>query len=140
EVVSVSAQSLEGAALTPVFGSAVSTSTGFKVQIGNYDPAFTWSAAATAGGTATVNSNGVLVVSGVASGTTSQATVQVTRQGYATDSAAISATSLPGPARQPVFGTVARTADGFQVAIQNYSPAFVWSLSATSGSASVDNA
>ncbi len=81
------------AARTPVFGTPTPAATGFTVQISNYDAQWTWGASATNGGSAAVSTTGLVTVTGVAPGTSSQVTVTTTRNGYVDGSASVSATS-----------------------------------------------
>ena len=73
-------------ALKPVFGGATSTTTGFSFQISNYDSAYTWNGSATAGGTVTISSSGLVTVSSLSSGSSSTVTITTTRNGYGTAS------------------------------------------------------
>ena len=70
-------------ALIPTLGSPTVSSTGFTVQITNYDNLFTWSAAATAGGSVAISSTGLITVSGLSPSTTSVLAVTSLRAGYA---------------------------------------------------------
>ena len=83
------------AALTPTFGTPTPTADGFRVTISNYNADYTWAGTATASGTVTVNSSGLVTVSGVAAGTSSTATITATRTNYTVGSATVSGTSIP---------------------------------------------
>jgi len=82
------------AALTPTFGTPTPTASGFTVQITNYDAAYTWAGTATASGSASINSSGLVTVTGVAAATLSSLTVTTTRTDYLTGTASVSGTSL----------------------------------------------
>ena len=75
-------------ALTPTFGQPAPQKGGFVVQITNYDTNYTWSASPSAG-TASIRSNGLMSVEGLADGQSSTVTVTTTRSGYATGSASV---------------------------------------------------
>lgn len=102
-----------GSALTPTFATATSTNDGFTVQISNYDNAFTWSASVTNGGTATINSSGLVTVTGVAPYTSSTVTINTSRTNYTSGSASTSKTSalnkpsVPRNVTTSVSGTTA---------------------------------
>lgn len=94
----VDGTSLQGGALIPAFAVPVATNDGFTVAITNYDDDFTWAGTATAGGVVAINSTGntaaTAVVTGVAPSTLSTATITASRNGYASGSADVTATSL----------------------------------------------
>ena len=121
-----------GAALNPIFGSPSSTTNGFTVQITNYDPAFTFSGTATASGIVSINGTGFVTVTGLATGTSSTATILTTRTGFNSGSGTVTGSSNPGlAALNPTFGSPTSTVDGFTVQITNYDPAFAFSGTAT---------
>jgi titin len=124
-----------GAALQPSFGTPTRTADGFTVQIENYDAAFSWSAAPTAG-SATVDSSGLMTVTGLVPGGGASVAVGTTRIGFADGAQTVSGSALEA-ALVPVFGTPTRTADGFTVQIENYDAAFAWSADSVDGAATV---
>lgn len=127
----VTASSLN-AALTPVFGTPTRTADGYTVQITNYNAAFTWNGTATATTNAVVISgSGLVTVSGVAPATVADTTVTTTRTGYIGGTATLENTAALNAALVPTFGTAVSTADGFQVTVTNYDPAFTWEVEAT---------
>ena len=71
------------AGLTPVFGARTPDyySPGFKYQIANYDPAYTWTVTSTVG-TATINSSGLVSVAPVGAKQSATLTVSTRRTGY----------------------------------------------------------
>jgi hypothetical protein len=81
--------------LTPTFGARVPDyyAPGFKHQISNYDPAYTWTVTSSVG-TATINSSGLVSVAGVGAKVSATVTVTTNRTGY--NSANASVTSV-GP-------------------------------------------
>ena len=81
-------------ALTPTFGSTTATADGFTVQISNYSSDYTWGGTATASGSVAISDTGLVTVTGVASGTSSTATITTTRTSYTGGSATVSATSI----------------------------------------------
>lgn len=81
--------------LAPIIGPRTPDyySPGFKHQISNYDPAYTWTVSSTVG-TASINSSGLVSVAGVGARISATLTVTTTRAGY--NSASASVTSV-GP-------------------------------------------
>lgn len=125
-----------GSELTPTFDTPIRTSDGFTTQITNYDPSFTWDLSATSG-TGSINSSGVLTVTGITAGSTSTVTVDTSRAGYANGSSTVSGSALDA-GLTPSLGTPTSTIDGFTVAVNNYDPHFTWSVSTDAGSATID--
>ena len=74
--------------LTPSFGSPSSQTSGFTVQITNYDSAYTWSQE-TSRGSVTRNSDGLLTVTGLSAGQSATVTVTTTRSGYSEASSTV---------------------------------------------------
>jgi len=67
----------------PSIATPVPNNTGFTAQINNYDSSFTWTVSASnTAATASVNSSGVLTVTGLALGDTSTATVKAAKTGF----------------------------------------------------------
>ncbi len=120
-------------ALIPTFGTPTSTLDGFTVLITNYDAAFNYGGTATASGSVSINIfTGLVTVTGVAPGTSSTATITTTRTGYNSGSATVTGSSTIRPtANNPTFGTPISTANGFNVQITNYDPAFTYGGTAT---------
>ena len=103
--ISGSSGSLNGAN-TPAFGATTATANGFRVQITNYNGAFTYGGTATANGTVAISNTGLVTVSGVAPNTSSTATITTTRANYASGSAQVTATSLASiPTAPMAIGT-----------------------------------
>ena len=76
------------------------------MQISNYDPNFTYGGTATAGGTVSIDGNGLVTVSGLAANTASTTTITTTQTGYASGSSQNTVTSLNfGPATQLTLTT-----------------------------------
>jgi hypothetical protein len=80
--------------LTPSFGARVadSYSGGFKYQITNYDPSYTWTVTATSG-SASISSSGLLSVVSVPAKQSSTLTVTTRKTGYNSGSASITSVS-----------------------------------------------
>jgi Trypsin len=85
-------------ALSPTFGSVNTSSTGFTVQILNYDSTYTWAAKITTsnspGGSANINSSGLLTVSGLPSSTAVSVSVTTDKTGYPQGIGTINGTTL----------------------------------------------
>ena len=82
-----------GAGLVPTFGAPTPTSSGFTVQITNYDAAYTWTGTASASGAVSISGSGLVTVIGVAANTSSVVTITTIRSGFANGAATVSATS-----------------------------------------------
>ena len=123
------------AALTPAFGTTTATADGFTVVISNYDSAYTWAGMATASGSVGITDNldgtGLATITGVATNTSSTATITTTQTGYAGGSTTTSAVTSLNTALTPTFGTPVKTADGFTVQIANYNTSYAWAGTAT---------
>ena len=109
---------------------------GFTFDIANYDVNATYTVGATSGGIAMIDSFGQVVVTGVAPGVISMATVTATRGGYTTMAAALSASALD-TGTTPTFSALTRTSDGFTFAIANYSPSTTYLVTATGSATAV---
>ena len=127
------------AALNPTFSTPTTTTTGFTVQISNYDAAFTWDTATVTSGIVARDSFGLLTVTGLTAGESSTLTQTTSRAAYnnGTGSVTSNATALLSPLN-PTFSATTSTADGFTVTITNFDSAFTWdTATVTSGIVSV---
>lgn len=86
----VSATSMIGLALVPTFETATATTDGFKVQISNFDSAYSWSGSVVPAATVNIGSAGLVSVTGVAPGTNLSASISTSRIGYNSGSSTIS--------------------------------------------------
>ena len=86
------APSGSSAGLTPLFGSAASNDGRFTVQVTNYDSAFTYAVSSSAG-QASINSTGLVTVSGLGIDQSLTVTVTTTRTGYSSASGTLSGRS-----------------------------------------------
>jgi uncharacterized repeat protein (TIGR02543 family) len=89
----VASGSALNAAKVPVIGNIVTLTGGFTAAVTNYDSAFTWNVSSSLG-TATINTQGGISVSGVAPSTSVQLTVNATRATYAAGSTQTTVTTL----------------------------------------------
>ena len=96
-----------GSTSTPALGAPTPTATGFTVQISNYDANFAYGGTATAGGTLSISGTGLVTVSGVATNTSSTATVTTTQTGYVSGSAQVTAVSLAAPGAPTAVSAIA---------------------------------
>ena len=127
------------AALNPTFSTPTTTTTGFTVQISNYDAAFTWDTATVTSGIVARDSFGLLTVTGLTAGQTSTLTQTTSRAAYnnGTGSVSSNATALLSPLN-PTFSATTSTTDGFTVTITNFNSSFTWdTATVTSGIVSV---
>ena len=81
------------------------TSDGFTVEITNFDDRYTWSGTATNGGSVTIDSAGLVSVTGVAPNTRTTATITSTKTGARTTSRTVSATSLAASMQKITVGS-----------------------------------
>ncbi len=117
-----------GAPRIPIFDTTTATSNGFILQIGNWDPAFTWSGTNSLGGTVSISASGLITVTGINPGTFSTVTIQTSRTGFDSGiSTSNPIKSINGSAKVPTFGTATPTSDGFTFQITNYDTATIWS-------------
>jgi hypothetical protein len=130
---SLTATSITGAGIAPTFGTVTQLVNGYRVEIANYNPNFSYEGTATNNGSVSVGSDGFVTVSEVAGGIESVLSLTVTREGYTNASATFSAFSLDAPALVPIFDTPISNETGFSVAILNYDASFTYTLSATNG-------
>jgi hypothetical protein len=104
---------------------------GFIITIYDFTNAYEWSVTSDAG-SATIDSAGLVHVTGLLPGQSATITVTTTRtngapgSGTTTDSAATATYT-------PIMGTPVRLANGFAVQVTNFAPGFTWALT-TEGS------
>lgn len=75
-------------ALVPTFGTPAPTTDGFSVQITNYDAAYSWTGAVTAG-SVTIDGSGLAAVTGLTTDATQTLTVTTRRTAYDSGSATV---------------------------------------------------
>ena len=126
-----------GNALNPLFATATSNTSGFSASMTNFDSRFTYTASTTAG-TASVGSTGTVSVTGLTPGTTATVTVRTSRSGYLAGSGTLTGSPSTGAARNPLFSPPTPTVNGFTVQVSNYDATFQWSVTATPGSATIN--
>ena len=127
----------DGNSLTPTFAALTSTADGFTVQVSNYDAEFTWDVATTVG-SASISDTGLITVIGLGAGQSATVTVSASRAGFNDGEAEVTGSANVGAALTPEFGAVSSSADGFTVQVSNYDAAYVWEVSASTGSAAID--
>jgi titin len=127
----------DGNSLRPTFAALTSTADGFTVQISNYDEEFTWDVATTAG-SASIGNTGLITVIGLGAGQSATVTAIASRAGFNDGESEVTGSANVGAALKPEFGAVSSTADGFTVQVSNYDAAYVWEVSALTGSAAID--
>jgi titin len=127
-----------GTALTPEFGAVSSTADGFTAQVSNYDAEFTWDVVTTAG-SASIDGAGLITVIGLGAGQSATVTATASRAGFNDGSAAVIGNAAAGAALTPEFGAPSSNVTGFIVQVSNYDVAFVWEVSASTGSAAIND-
>ena len=123
--------------LTPSFGAPVATSDGFTVQVSNYDDNYSWTVTSTAG-SASINTSGLVTLTGLTPGQSATVTVTATRAGVDDGSADVTGSASIADALTPSFDTPSSTAVGFTVQVNNYDGDFTWTVSASAGSVSIN--
>jgi hypothetical protein len=86
--------------LNPIFSSPTSTASGFTSQITNYDSSYTWGAIISSVNTsaaASINSAGLLTVSGISAGQNASVTVSTNKTGAAQGQGVVSGSSISAP-------------------------------------------
>jgi hypothetical protein len=122
----------------PAFAATTRTSTGFTVQVTNYDNTFTWAVTTTVG-TASISATGLVTVAGVPANTSAIATITSSKAGVTSKSATSTATSLKTAVFTPTVGLPTSTAAGFTVQVTNYDASYNWSGTANFGNVTVSN-
>jgi hypothetical protein len=99
---SASGKALSG--LKPAFGSVSTNSTGFTVQVSNYDAGSTWNISATHG-SAAINGSGLVSVTGLTESQSSTVTVSTTKTGVPSDSSTVTSAAA-GTTTQVITNSV----------------------------------
>ena len=125
--------------ISPILAKPISNSSGFSMQITNFDEYFDWSATAT-NGQAVVDSSGYVQVKQVDLSKLSKITVTASRSGtiygqqiglgYSTPSALV---------LKPILGTEENYSDGFTIPITNFDSMYTWSVSSQGGYATLSS-
>ena len=108
-------------------------------QITGYDTDYRWSVESDHGTASLNDETGAISVTGLDHGQEATVTVRTSRDEYTDGSATVSGSALEAP-RDATFGAIVRTADGFRVPITNHLGGFTWQVSASVGTAVIDNA
>lgn len=131
-----------GLSFAPVFDTPVSTSSGFTVNVTNYDAAYVWQSAIVIVGSGTVSigtaANGKLplTVTGMAAGAASTISITSSRQNYTDGVSSISGSALKA-ALTPTVGNIVATTEGFTASITNFDSAFQWVGTSTLGTVAI---
>jgi titin len=123
------------AGTAPTFSDRVSTDTGFRFTIANYDPSLSYAFSAT--GSATVIRSGAIVtVTGLSNGASADVTVVASDPGVSIAAASESgAALLSGTA--PTVSAVSVTADGYTFTITNLDADAAYTVSSTAGTVNI---
>lgn len=127
-----------GTALTPTFGVLSKTKTGFTVQLKNYDSSYSF-VVSTTKGSIVISKTGLITVTGLTSGQSATVSVSTSRPGYSNGKTSVTGSSLVGSGLTPTFGQITKTSTGFTVKVSNYSSAYGWKVSTTSGKVSINS-
>ena len=119
--VSFTTSSLVANALTPSFSRVTSTSTGFTAQILNYDSSYSWAANITTGnapsGSVSINSTGLISVTGLPASTTISISVTTNKSGFPQGIGSINAITLASP-----IDTISPTVVNNSLSMTGYAP------------------
>jgi hypothetical protein len=133
-----SASLTSNSALTPTLTVASESETEVTVQIENYDSAFTWEADTNGDGSASIDSSGLITITGLYGGQPVALTVNSTRYGYSPGTNQLEVQTLDY-AKIPEGSVVEQTPDGFVIQIVNYESRYDWSASTSAGSVSINS-
>jgi hypothetical protein len=123
---------------TPNFQLISQTASSYSVQITNFDPSVGWNWTATAGELNGSNT-GVLSVSNLKRGQSSTITVTANKIGYLPAVATYTQTSQPPPLNLiPTMGQISANSSTATIPVSNFDSYFDWSVSTSTGSASID--
>jgi titin len=125
------------AGTVPTFSTPLQTADGYTFTIDNYSSSVSYDASPT-GGSASVDTSGLVTVTGLEPGTAATTTVTATQDGFTTTSDSTTGSALDA-GEVPTLSTPERTADGYTFTIDNYSSSVTYDVAATDGSASVDS-
>ena len=126
------------AGVVPAFSAPVATADGFTFDVTNYDPNALYTLGASNGGTAAIDSEGHVTVTGLAPGDSSTVDVMVSVSGSLSSFGSVTGTALLAGVT-PAFSAPTSTADGFTFDITNYDPSAMYTFSTTGGVATVDS-
>jgi hypothetical protein len=124
--------------LIPTLTDEQATATGWEARIANYDPASTWTVSTTVGTATVVVTGGVAraVITGADAAESVTLTVSTTRPGVALP-ASVSRTFTRGAGLVPTLGDLEVDAAGFSLEIENYDPAYTWTVTAAADATAV---
>ena len=125
--------------LVPEFRAPTPAADGFTTLIENIHPDWTWTATTDAGSVMIDPAVGTVQVSGLTPGQTATVTVTSSHADYADGTATVTGVALAA-GLIPQFDTPIAGEGGLTVDITNFDPAWTWSVSSSSGTASIDGA
>jgi hypothetical protein len=123
---------------TPEFGNIVSAANGFQVAISNFDNTFLYTLIASAGNATLDQVTGVVSVTGLAAGESSTLTVITSKNNFNDSTGSVIGSALiPGQYSIQYSGP---NSLNYKVTAQviNYDDSFTWSVSASSGQATIN--
>ena len=121
--------------ITPVLGAATRTADGFSFSVTNFDPASSYTVAATSG--AATISGSMVTVTGLTPGAGSVVTVTVSLSG-STDAGAAQSGNALGAGTVPAFSASTPFDGGYRFTIMNYDPSQTYTLTQTDGTVTRD--
>lgn len=125
--------------ITPYLSARTPTRNGFTVQITNYSSLYSWSATSSAGSVSQPDSYGIMTVTGAPRGQQVTVTVYANLAGYTGTKNTITYSTLPPPTSiSPTIGNVSMNSSGFTIPITNFDDWFTWTVTSSSGQATVD--
>ncbi len=122
--------------LKPTFDIPVAQIDSFQVQVNNYNPLFTWDVSASAG-TATIDSGGLIAVSGLQRGQAS--TIQVTSYilGGSIATSSLNVSVWPSLGQSLLIGPIHQSSDGFSFQITDFNRFYDYTATVDAGQVSL---
>ena len=122
--------------LKPAFGTAVADLKGFEVSVTNFDPVFDWTVSADVG-SASIDSAGLISVTGMEPGQTSLLTVSSIIDGASASTSTLKVADWPAKGLDLTLSAPNRTGDGFNFQITDYNRFYDYSAESDFGLVSI---
>lgn len=131
---------------TPTFGSSITgpanpddgVATVTQVAVTNFDPSFNYSVYLSGSGNASIDSSGVVSITGLSFQDAVNLNVSTSRSGYTTLTGGFYIPGqTPSAGLTPSFGASQPFAGGFSFAINNYNNAYIWNATSSAGQATL---
>lgn len=124
------------AGTTPTFTGLVSTGTGYRVDIGNYKSALSYTLGVS-GGATVIRIGSTITVTGLSDGASADVTVTVTDPGVSVATVSTTGSALFDGAA-PTFSSATQAVDGFSFTITNPDSASIYTVTTSAGSVALN--